>query len=174
METAIENTTQRLPSLLWESLQEVCYRQDHKFICDVSRILGVPAAELKRKILGTRGVLTTVLVESGPWWTGMQCKIVERNASLWKRCDSYCESGDTCAHHAGMRNGWNIRRIDDPYFADMKSRFPVRIEGVVYWADEAGTLLDSNGLLVDSMTFDLKLKLVRTTHVSDKLSLSDE
>lgn len=162
MESDIENTPQRLPSLLWESLQEVCYRHDQRFIFDVSRILGVPAADLKRKILGSRGVLTTVLVEKGPWWTGMQCKIVERTASLWKRCDSYCESGDTCAHHQGVRNGWNIRRIDDPYFSEMKTRYPVCIEGDVYWADEAGTLLDSAGLLVKTMTFDLKLKLVKT------------
>jgi hypothetical protein len=162
METAIKTENQRLPSLLWESLQEICYRHDQKFVSDISKIIGVPAAELKKRVLGSRGVLTTVTVESGPWWTGMQCEIVERNASLWKRCDSYCDSGSTCVKHKDVRNGWNIRRIHDPYFADMNKRIPVRIEGDVVWAAEDGSLVDNAGLLIETMTFDLKRKLIKT------------
>ena len=136
--STITTETQRIPALLWESLQDTCYQHDQKFVADVSRILGIPAAEVKKKVLGTRGVLTNVTVEHGPWWTGLQCAMVERKESLWTRCGSYCDSGDTCMKHRHARHAWNLRRYDDPYFAEMTIRQPIQVDGVVYWVSDAG------------------------------------
>jgi hypothetical protein len=158
--TTVESETQRIPALLWESLQEVCVRQDQKFLSDVSRILGVPAIELRKRVLGTRGVATTVLVEHGPWWSGLQCHIVERKESLWTRCSNHCMSGTTCMKHKDVRNGWNIRRYDDPYFAEMKQRKPVRVDGAVYWVSEKGDVVNVHGVAVPHMHIDYETRSV--------------
>lgn len=165
---------QRLPALLWESLQDICYRHDQKFVGDVARILGVPASELKKKVLGTRGVLTTVLVESGPWWTGLTCAIMERKESLWTRCSSLCESGDTCGKHKDIRNGWNIRRCDDPYFATLKQRQPMNIEGVIYWVSEKGDVVNNQGVYVPGIRANVKTKSVWLTDTGSKEETCDE
>jgi hypothetical protein len=171
LSVAMTEQQQRLPAILWESLQDICYRHDQKFITDVARILGVPALDLKKKVLGTRGVLTTVLVESGPWWTGLTCAIMERKECLWTRCSSICESGDTCLKHKDVRNGWNIRRFDDPYFACLPKRLPMNIEGVVYWVSEKGDVLNGYGVHVPGMRADIK---TRSVWLSDDLGSKTE
>lgn len=161
--------TQRIPACLWESLQEICYRQDIRFISDVSKILGIPAIELKKKILGVRGMPTAVVVDRGPWWTETQCPIMEKQpGNMWRRCGSYCEASGYCWTHRHFRVSHTTRRHDDPYFADLPKRWPVRIEDEVVWVSSEGDVLDGSGHLIKHMTIDLETKTVTDLRIADE------
>jgi hypothetical protein len=149
--------TQRIPAVLWDSLQDVCFRHDLKFLQDVSRIIQVPVADLKRRILGTRGMPTAVSVESGPWWVTTQCPIMLLvGDSMWRRCGSYCEANGTCwAHRTSMS-----RRYNDPYFEALPKRTAFKYDGDLYWVSEAGDALDMTGALVPGLQIDLKARVV--------------
>jgi hypothetical protein len=153
-------TTQYIPAGLWDGLQEICFRHDQKFIQDVARILGVPAIELKRKVLGTRGVPVVVPEASGPWWTGGTCPIMERVGYLWRRCAAPIEGhGACCAHREGGD------RFDDEQFVGLERRVPFRYDGEVYWVAEDRTVLNSFGMPVTAFTVDLKTKTVILSNV---------
>lgn len=148
-------TTQYIPAGLWDSLQEICFRKDQQFIQDVSRILGIPAGELKRKILGTRGVPTVIPEATGPWWLSTACPIMEQTGYLWRRCMCPIESNGACwAHREGGV------RFDDAQFVDMPKRVPFRYQGEIYWVAEDGTVLNSIGMRCEEFTVDLKTRTV--------------
>jgi len=148
-------TTNYVPAGLWDSLQEICFRHDQRFIQDVSRILGVPAIDIKRKILGTRGVCMVVPEAQGPWWAGGSCPIMERTGFLWKRCCAPIEESGTCYTH---REGG--LRFDDEQFQQFMKRVPFRYEGEIYWVADDGTALNTFGMLVNAFTVDLKTRTV--------------
>jgi len=153
---------QRLPAALWGALQEMCRQQDIEFIADVSRILRIPVADIKKRILGTRGVCELIPVEHGPWWTNTQCPVMEKiGGSMWRRCDSPCEQGDTCWAH---RMCGAFRRYDDPYFVELPKRYPMRYEGVVYWVGADGQVMNGFGSIVSEFTMDLNTKTVFKTN----------
>jgi hypothetical protein len=159
--------TQRIPACLWESLQEICYRQDVRFISDVSKILGIPAIELKKRILGVRGMPTAVTVERGPWWAETQCPIMDKHAgNMWRRCGSYCESSGYCWAHRHFRVSYTTRRYDDPYFTSLAKRWPVRIDDEIVWVSADGDVLNGSGILIKGMTVDLNTKTVTDLRVS--------
>jgi len=153
--------TQRIPACLWESLQEICYRQDIRFLADVSKIIGIPAIELKKRILGVRGIPTAVSVERGPWWAETQCPVMEKEpGNMWRRCGSYCESSGHCWTHRHFRVSSTIRRYDDPYFATLPKRWPVRLDDEILWATADGELLSGAGLVIKGITIDLDTKII--------------
>ena len=153
---------QRLPAALWGALQEMCRQQDLEFIADVSRILRIPAADIKKRILGTRGVFELIPVEHGPWWTNTQCPVMEKiGGSMWRRCDSLCEQGDTCWAH---RMCGGFRRYDDPYFVELPKRYPMQYEGIVYWVSANGQVMNGFGTIVSEFTMDLNTKTVFKTN----------
>jgi len=154
-------TTQYIPAGLWDGLQEICFRHDQKFIQDVARILGVPAIEIKRKVLGTRGVACVVPEATGPWWVDGKCPIMERVGYLWRRCTAPIEGHGSCWAH---REGGD--RFDDEQFADLERRVPFRYDGEVYWVAENGSALNSFGMPVTAFTVDLKTKNVILSNAS--------
>ena len=148
---------QRIPAGLWDSLQDICFKHDVRFIQDVSRIINIPAADLRRRILGARGMPTAVTVDAGPWWVGCQCPIMTLvGGSMWRRCGSYCESHGTCwAHKSSM-----ARRFNDPYFAGLPRRTPFKYDGVLYWVSDAGDALDMMGVAIPGLKIDLKARVI--------------
>jgi len=158
-------TTQYIPAGLWDGLQTICFRHDQKFVQDVSRILGIPAIDIKRKVLGTRGVPTIIPESEGPWWIGGCCPIMERTGYLWKRCMAPIEGHGACWGH--LEGGI---RFDDEQFSCAEKRVPFRYLGEVYWvSEEKGSVLNSYGMLVETFTVDLK---TRTVVLSNASSLS--
>jgi hypothetical protein len=144
----------RIPAGLWDSLQTVCFRQDNKFIEDVGRILGVPAAEIRRKVLGVRGVPTTVITMSGPWWEGQQCALmIKGGGGLWKRCGHMSGDGEHCwKHRRGPSR--SRRRYDDPYFVCLKKRTPFSLEGEIVWVSSDGSVMTGGGVLLKGVTIN--------------------
>lgn len=164
----------RLPAALWESLQEICWRQDAKFLEDISRITGISAAEIKKKILGVRGAVCTVVSTTGPWWEGTTCPIMMPCAGdMWRRCTSVCESNGFCSEH---KNGKGLR-YDNPYFEDLPKRWPFRYAGEVVWAAADGSVLTGGGTVLKNITIDIRNGLA-TDHTpygsADKLESPTE
>lgn len=168
--------TQRIPAALWSSLQEICYRQDQIFLQDVSRLIGVPAIDIKRRVLGVRGVPTRVEITpetSGPWWTATQCPLMEQTpGNMWRRCGMYCEANGTCWEHRVYRLSPLLRHYDDPYFKTLRKRRPVRYKDRIYWVDSSNTVLDDKGVVVDDMTIDLNTRTVYTNNEYESSSES--
>ena len=156
--TTTMSEPQRIPASLWDAVQEICWRQDQKFLFDVSRILKVPAADIKKRILGTRGVLTIIPTECGPWWTGTQCPVMELECGcMWRRCAAPCEQGDSCWDHRDAKGG--LRRYDDPYFTTLPKRRPMRYEGAIYWVADDGNVMNGFGAIMP-FRMDLNTKTV--------------
>ena len=153
---ALEHTKQRIPASLWASLTDVCYQQDMKFLQDVSRILGIPSSDIRRRILGARGEETMVLVEKESWWETTNCTLlVCGKGGMWRRCSNLAETNTYCWDHRKFTNASNtIRRHDDPHFREIAKRYPIRIGGEIVWVCEKGTVLKANGEL-DTMRIDL-------------------
>jgi hypothetical protein len=158
----------RIPTGLWDNLQELVWRMDASFLRDVSQITKIPLTDL-RKVVPVRGLPTRLITEDGnePWWTGLSCRMMVRGASgMWVRCSGTAFEGACCFKHRdidGRRRGklpGGVLPYDDPYFATLVSRVPVRIEGVVYWADEDGGLYNIDGLPVDRMTVNISEGIV--------------
>lgn len=148
-------TTQYIPAGLWEGLQEICFRKDQDFIRDISRIIGVPAIEIKRKVLGTRGVPTVIPEAHGPWWLNNACPIMERTGYLFRRCLHPMESHGACWQHkeGGVR-------FDDEQFLGMETRVPFRYLGELYWVAKDGSVLNGFGMPILTFTVDLDYRTV--------------
>ena len=158
-------STQYIPAGLWDGLQEICFRHDQRFVQDVARILGVPVIDIKRKVLGTRGVPTIIPEAEGPWWIGGCCPIMERSGYLWKRCMAPMEGHGACWGH--IEGGV---RFDDEQFAGIDKRVPFRYLGEVYWVGDNGSVLNSYGMLVSAFTVDLKTRTVVLSNASSSTS----
>lgn len=155
MESSIESQSYKLPALLWDSLQSVCFSHDQQFLRDVARITGLNERDLKVKLLGRCGMPTAIVVEKGPWWLGSACAAMERgNGGLWRRCGAYRDADGFCHAHRKGRSS-DIKRFDDPYFASLRLRKPVDLEGEIVWVCDKGSVLTGAGLLRDDIRIDL-------------------
>lgn len=142
----------RIPTCLFESLEEICWRFDNKFIEDVSHIIGIPASDIKRKILGVRGTHKLLLYETGPWWQESACPtMVLDNGGLWRRCSKLCESDGYCKKH----NGRHGLRYDDPYFESLIKRYPFKWNGEIVWVAEDGSVLTRTGELLKNISINI-------------------
>lgn len=150
---------QQCPAGLWDAFQEVLWKQDVKFIQNVSRIISVPVNDIKKRILGTRGVTTIIPVENGPWWLGTQCPVMEfTGGNMWRRCSSKCEQGDTCWSHRMLTV---YRRYDDPYFTTLPKRHPIRYDGAIYWVSHKdGSVINGFGAIIEEFKVDLDNRLI--------------
>lgn len=143
----------RVPAALWESLQTICWQQDNKFLEDVSRILNVPAAELKRRVLGTRGVVSAVVSTGGAWFEGTQCPImIPCGGDMWRRCAEPAENNGHCWAHKKGRG----LRYDSPHFAHAEVYTPWRLEGVALWVNSCGTVYNAVGKELKGLHVDLR------------------
>ena len=153
----LEQTKQRIPAALWASLSDVCYQQDVKFLQDVSKILGIPSSDIRRRILGARGEETIVLVEKEPWWETTNCTLtVCDKGGMWRRCSNLAETNTYCWDHRKFTKASDtIRRHDDPYLNELPKRYPIRCMGEIVWVCEKGTVRKANGEM-DTMRIDLR------------------
>lgn len=143
----------RLPNLVHEHLSDIVRRNDTRFIEHVTRILGIPAREIRKRVFGTMGVITPVLCQTRPWWTEGQCVISEcHNESLWMRCGAMAVENGVCFRH--LRSP-DLVRYDSPLLQTLPRRRPVEYDGEIYWASEAGDMVSSSGQVVP-MTMNWK------------------
>jgi len=148
----LKTTPTRVPAALWESLQTICWQQDNKFLEDVSRILNVPAAEIKRRVLGTRGVVSAVISTGGAWFEGTQCPImIPCGMDMWRRCSEPAECNGHCWAH---KKGRGVR-YDSPYFAHAETYVPMRLDGAVVWVSRCGNVYDAAGKELKGLRIDL-------------------
>ena len=145
-------TPTRVPAGLWDSLQEICWRQDVRFMEDAARILGVPAVEIKRRLLGTRGVLCGVVSTDGAAYDGTQCPImVLHPGERWARCSEAAEVNGFCWLH---RKGKG-QRFDSCFFEGFEKRHPFRFEGEIVWAAADGSVLTGGGKILKDVCIDI-------------------
>lgn len=139
MEHATE--LQRLPAGLWDSLQEVCYRHDVKFLHDISRLIGIPTGDLKKRILGVRGIQTVVAKETeGPWWETAQCPLlILDDGGMWRRCIRRCEAHGTCWKHRNYsRDTDSLKKVSSVDLSKLETRWPMELESELVWVSEDG------------------------------------
>lgn len=152
MELEFTSMPTRVPAALWESLQEICWRQDNKFIEDAARIIGVRAAEIKRRVLGVRGVVSAVVSTGGVWYDGERCPIMLPGpGEMWRRCCEPAEVNGCCSVHKKGRG----MKYDNPYFTSLPKRYPWRFEGEVVWIDNDGTVLNESGVILKDIRIDI-------------------
>lgn len=147
---------QRLPAALWESLQDVCYKYDVKFLQDVSHIIGVPAGDLKKHILGIRGIATSIAVvphAEAPWWESSQCPLMELDdGGMWRRCISHREIHESCWKHRKFKRDTDIlKKHNNPIFDSLEKRWPMRLGGELMWVTNSGEVYDDAGELKKGM-----------------------
>lgn len=151
----------RLPSCLFESIEEICWRQDNKFIEDVAKIIGKPAGELKKRILGVRGTSSVIICDASPWWVGRQCPIMTLcDGKLWKRCGSACESNGTCYKHRNSKN----MHYDNPYFENLEKREPFIYNDETVWVAKDGSVMTDGGVILK------KVRINTTNGLATELS----
>jgi hypothetical protein len=147
-------TPTRVPAGLWDSLQEICWRQDIRFMEDAARILGVSAVEIKRRLLGTRGVLCGVISTGagGCAYDGTQCPImVLHPGERWERCSEAAEVNGFCWLH---RKGKG-QRYDSCFFEGFEKRHPFRFEGEIVWVAEDSSVLTGGGKILKDVRIDI-------------------
>ena len=134
---------QRIPTGLWDNLQNLVWQMDAAFLRDVAQITKIPYADL-RKVIPTRGISTRISTDGNePWWTGLTCRMsVLRPGGMWVRCSGTAFEGACCFKHRGL-DGRELDRLpdgvlpyDSPLFTSLPRRVPIRVEGVLYWVCE--------------------------------------
>jgi hypothetical protein len=142
----------RVPAALWESLQEICWRHDNKFVEDAARILGVPSSEIKRLVLGNRGTLSAIVTTNSDWYEGQQCPIMTLGiGEMWHRCSEAAEANGYCWTH---RKGKGIH-YDSPFITSLPQRKPFELEGTLVWVDNDGCVFNNMGMLLKDIRIDI-------------------
>lgn len=144
-------TPTRIPAALWDSLQEICWRHDNKFLDDASRILGIPAIEVKRRVLGVRGAVSAVVSSTGPWYEGTLCaKMVLCPGEMWRRCSETAEQNGYCwQHKRGVPN-----HFTNTYFESLPKRYPYKLDGEIVWVGEDGSVMNGSGTVLEKVHID--------------------
>ena len=151
---SLKTTPMRVPVALWDSLQDRCWAQDLAFLRDASRILGVPEVEIRRRVLGARGVVAAVVCDQSPWYLGSCCPMmVPCPGELWRRCTEPAEINGFCVSH---KKGKGLRH-DDPYCETLPKRVPFRLDGETVWVHaEDGSVLTESGAVLKDVRIDLE------------------
>ena len=146
-------TTLRIPRGLWADLEETVIQQDRQFLTEVARSLGLSAAEVIRKVLGS-GAAQTVQVLSGeadtercPWWDRI-------GAGLWRPCcRPRLSATQPCQMHGQKTPSTCLGA--DAYLATIPDTFPISYNGTIYWvSDEPDThVFREDGTIETERTF---------------------
>ncbi len=161
----METIQTRIPAFLWDSLQGVFYQQDYEFLRQVSYLIKVPIAELKRTILGSRGTPTSILVaKENTWWENQKCPLRVRSPrGLWKQCCNFREAHGFCSDH----KGWNekkstsaLKHRNDSYFQTLKRRKPFDYEGDIVWVSEDGDVVDDKGNPISGIRINMEAGII--------------
>lgn len=170
----MDSVQTRLPAFLWESLQNVMYEHDYEFLRQVSYLIKVPVADLKRTILGSKGTPTTIVVsKDNTWWEGQRCPLRVRSPKgLWKQCPHLRESHGLCGEHKGWtrsKSTADLKHKDDPHFQTLKRRRPFQLEGDIVWVSEDGDAVDSEGEPLEGLKILLDIGMVFLKEDYDRL-----
>jgi len=131
-------TTLRIPRGLWADLEESIIQQDRQFLTEVARSLGLPVAEVLRKVLGTGApqlvqvLASTVDADRCPWWDRI-------GEGLWRPCCRQRMSGSQpCQIHASQSSSSpSSRRLGvDTHITNMPSLTPISYDGIIYWVSD--------------------------------------
>ena len=161
---SVSEHTQRIPAALWNSLTDICYQQDIKFIHNVSKLVGIPANDIKKRIFGIRGEQTLILSEQEPWPLTSQCAVMELGlGNMWRRCANIGEANSYCWDHRHYKDKSTTMRLHaDPYFSKIIKRYPIRYMGEIVWVCEQGSVIRLDGKM-DDVRIDLKTCVAITT-----------
>jgi len=138
---SMSELVQRIPTGLWDNLQELVWRMDNAFIRDVASITKIPYSDL-RKVIPTRGTSTRIPSDGNePWWNGLTCRMsVRRPGGMWVRCSGTAFEGACCFKHRSLdgklRFPDGVAPFDSPALVNLPRRVPIRVEDVVYWVIE--------------------------------------
>lgn len=141
------------------------YEHDYEFLRQVSYLIKVPVAELKRTILGSKGTPTTIAVsKDNTWWEGQRCPLRTRTTKgLWKQCPHMRESHGLCGEHKGWtrsKSTADLKHKDDPHFQTLKRRRPFQLEGDIVWVSDDGDAVDSEGEPLEGVKILLDIGMV--------------
>ena len=157
------NTVQtRIPSFLWNALQDAFYEQDVAFLRAIAPHIQVPLPELKRTLLGARGQLTTIHVgDTDAWWETQLCPLRYRDPhGVWRQCGHRCEATGFCRKHVAFYEGTaDLKHKDDSWFHIIKRRVPRRYEEEVVWVAEDGSVLRHDGTAIPNLHICLKTNI---------------
>ncbi len=138
MTTTLSLQTLRVPKGLWADLEETVIQQDRAFLSEVARSLGLPVAEVLRKVLGT-GAPQPIAVLIGspsedpaccPWW-------IKSAAGCWAPCTRQrLNPTSACQIHLHAITGPTLGIRSDPRFVTLPTLSPVRYNGNIYWVSE--------------------------------------
>ena len=158
----LETVTTRIPAFLWDALQDVMYQQDYEFLREVSNIVHVPVHELKRTLLGVRGMLTTIAVgKTDSWWEGELCPMrIRGEHGLWKRCGNFREPHGVCCDHRNYKSTESLKHKDDPYFKQLSSRVPMKWDGETVWVGSAGDVVRESGEPIQGLRVDKDTRMI--------------
>ena len=125
----------RIPRGLWKDLEESVIQQDRQFLTDVARSLGLPVADVLRKVLGTgASQLVQVLTSADdadqcPWWDRV-------GEGLWRPCCRQRMSAtQPCQIHVRVGPS-NARLGIDSRVTNLPTLNPVLYEGIIYWVSD--------------------------------------
>ena len=169
MATELYPIQTRLPPFLWDTLQDVFYEQDAAFLRALAPHVGVPAPELRRTLLGTRGQMTTVHVgNTEAWWETELCPLRCRDAQgIWRQCGHYREGTGFCRKHRDFWEGTaDLRHKNDPWFQQVAQRTPWRYKGEVFWVSTAGDAIREDGSPVEGIHVCVKTGILTHIHGS--------
>ncbi len=161
--TAVQS---RIPSFLWDALQDTFYEQDVAFLRAIAPHIQVPFAELKRTLLGARGQLTTVQVsQADAWWETELCPLRCRDTrGVWRQCGNYREATGFCRKHRNFWEGTDVlKHKDDPWFQNVCCRIPCKFEGERVWVAKDGSVLREDGRLLPGVEIDAETGIATLT-----------
>lgn len=141
----------RIPSFLWNVLQDAFYEQDVAFLRVIAPHIQVPLPELKRTLLGARGQLTTIHVgNADAWWETELCPLRCRDHhGIWRQCGHQREATGFCRKHVTFFEGTaDLKHKDDSWFQNVTRRVPCRYEEEIVWVADDGSVLQEDGTIV--------------------------
>lgn len=156
----------RIPSFLWNALQDTFYEQDVAFLRALAPHIQVPLPELKRTLLGARGQLTTIQVSAADaWWETELCPLRCRDtAGVWRQCGCRREASGFCRKH---RDFWcpsdDLKHKDDPWFQNVVKRMPCRFEGHIVWVAPDGSVIRQDGTPFEGLHINLETGMADLT-----------
>lgn len=110
----------RLAAFTTEAFDEACWEHDMAFITDLSKIINVPIAELRKTLLvdGSKQSVHIATKEKEEWLHDIQCPaMIKQEDESFIRCDNYRFCFEKkCSTHKSCVSNDKLKWITDPIF----------------------------------------------------------